>query len=128
MGAVDGAICAELSEGEWYDGAMAGAMGGSAGALISSLTNPAPNSDSALRMNTFGRATSSVIYDISYEWFDSETVDPSNFILYSLDISMDALWFPLYDYYAGGGYRGAIFNGIFDGVVDVYQTEGFFID
>ena len=122
LSAIDGAICAELSGGEWYDGAMAGAMGGAAGAFISTLTNPAPNSDSALRMNTLGRATSSFVYDISYEFFDTGHIEPSNLVTYSVDVGMDIVYAPLYYYYTGGGYNGAIRNGILDGVVDIFQT------
>ena len=67
LSAVDGAICAQQSGGKWYDGAMAGAIGGSVGALVSSATNPIPGTDAALRMNTVGRAASSLAYNISYE-------------------------------------------------------------
>ena len=66
MGAVDGAICAQQNGGKWYDGAMAGAIGGSASCVVSFL-----------------------LYDVSYDLFNSGHITGENLIMYTADITMD---------------------------------------
>ena len=125
LGAVDGAICAQQNGGKRYDGAMAGAIGGSAGAFVSSLTSPLPGTDSALRMNTTGRVVSSLLYDVSYDLFSSGQITGENLALYTADITMDFSMSTIYYYYAGGipnGYLRATMFGIADGIADVLQT------
>ena len=125
LSAVDGALCAQQNGGKWYDGAMAGAIGGSAGTLVSSLTNPIPGTDSALRMNTAGRVTSSLLYDVSYDLFNSGQITGENLAMYTADLTMDVSMRTIYYYYAGGitsGYLRTTVFGIVDGVADVFQT------
>ena len=125
LSAVDGAICAQQNGGKWYDGAMAGAIGGSAGSLVSSLTSPTPGTDSALRMNTAGRVVSSLLYDMSYDLFNSGQITKTNMVMYVADITMDVSLSPIYYDYSGrlsNGYLRATINGIVDGGVDVLQT------
>ena len=126
LSAVDGAICAQQSGGEWYDGAMAGAIGGSAGALVSSITNPTSGTDAALRMNTVGRITSSLLYDVSYDHFSAGKVNVANA---AIDITMDAALAPISYYYTGSipnCYLRASINGVVDGAIDVFQTIVYF--
>ena len=130
LSAVDGAICAQQSGGNWYDGAMAGAIGGSAGALVSSITNPSPGTDAALRMNTAGRITSSLVYDISYDLFTSGEITKDNVAMYAVDVSMDAALAPVSYYYTGNlsnGYLRSVINGLVDGAVDVFQTIAYYM-
>ena len=129
LGAVDGAICAEQSGGNWYDGAMAGAIGSSVGALASAATSPRPGSDSALRMNTLGRAISSYVYDLTYELFDTGSIKPISYAAYAIDVGMDVTLAPMYYYYTGSmsnGYLSATINGLVDAALDIFQTEAYF--
>ena len=129
LSAVDGAICAQQSGGKWYDGAMAGAIGGSVGTLVSSMTNPTPGTDTALRMNTAGRIASSLIYDVSYDIFSSGEITTEKIATYAIDVTMDATLAPINYYYSGNlssGYTRSIINGLVDGAVDVFQTIAYF--
>ena len=124
--AIDGAICAEQSGGKWYDGAMAGAIGGSVGSFVSAFTTPIMGPDSSLRMNVLGRTTSSLIYDVTYDFFDSES--EMNTGKYAADVTMDAVLSTISYHYTGGlssGFLSSALNGFFDGVTDVFQTEVF---
>ena len=125
LGAVDGAICAEQSGGNWYDGAMAGAMGNAIGSLVSSPSLFLSGPDYSLRLNTAGRAASSLAYDFTYEYFSTGKVEPRNSAAYAADIMMDATLSPMYYYYTGGianEYVKATINGLFDAAVDLFQT------
>ena len=125
--AIDGAICAQQSGGNWYDGAMAGAVGGAAGAFISSLTSPNMGADSSLRMNVLGRMTSSLVYDVVYDSFSSQPDMSTGG--YIFDVTMDATLSTIVYYYTGGmsnGFLSSALNGFFDGVTDVFQTEAYF--
>ena len=129
FGAIDGAICAKQSGGKWYDGAMAGAIGGSIGALVSTATSPKSTPDSALRMNTLGRAASSLVYDVCYDWFSSNDIDASSAGMYAIDVTMDTLLAPTYYYYSGSistSYLSSAVSGLIDAVVDVFQTVAYF--
>ena len=129
LSAVDGAVCAQQSGGQWYDGAMAGAIGGSAGALVSSITNPTPGADAALRMNTAGRIASSLLYDVTYDLFSYGEIPTENVAMYATDVTMDAALSPINYYYTGNlssGFLGAAINGLVDGVIDVFQTVAYF--
>ena len=129
ISAVDGALCAQESGGSMLDGALAGAIGGSLGALVSSLTNPAPGSDSSLRMNTAGRAVSSLAFDMTYELFDSGSIKANNVVGYAVDVTMDVALSPIAYYYSGNlrnGYTRTVINGVFDGIVDVFQSVAYF--
>ena len=129
LSAVDGAICAQQSGGKWYDGAMAGAIGGSAGALVSSITNPMPGTDAVLRMNTAGRVTSSLLYDVSYDLFSTGEIKTANVATYAVDVTMDAALAPISYYYTGNmsnGYLRSFMNGLVDGAIDVFQTVAYF--
>lgn len=128
LGAVDGAICAEQSGGNWYDGAMAGAMGNAIGSLVSSPSLFLSGPDYSLRLNTAGRAASSLVYDFTYEYFSTGKVEPRNSAAYAADIMMDATLSPMYYYYTGGianEYVKAAINGLFDAAVDLFQTYVF---
>jgi len=129
LSAVDGAICAQKSGGKWYDRAMAGAIGGSAGALVSSITNPTPGTDTALRMNTAGRVVSSLLYDVSYVLFSTGRIKATNVATYAIDVTMDATLAPINYYYTGSisnGFLRSSINGLTDGAVDVFQTITYF--
>jgi len=129
IGAVDGALCAEASGGEWYNGAMAGAIGNSLGSLASSLSDPVKSPDDALRMNVAGRAVSSAAYDLTYELFDTGTVKKENIPGYIFDVGMDTIFSTITYYYSGGvsnKYLETSVNCLSDGVVDVYQSYAFF--
>ena len=129
LSAVDGAICAQQSGGKWYDGAMAGAIGGSAGALVSSITNPTPGTDAALRMNTAGRVASSLLYDVSYDLFSTGEIKAANVAMYAIDVTMDATLAPINYYYTeniSNGYLRSSINGLVDGAIDVFQTIAYF--
>ena len=129
LSAVDGAICAQQSGGKWYDGAMAGAIGGATGSLVSSITNPVPGTDSALRMNTAGRITSSLVYDATYDLFSTGEIKPENIAAYAVDITMDSTLATISYYYTGdivNGYLRSAINGIVDGAIDVFQTVAYF--
>ena len=129
LSAADGAICAQQNGGDWRDGAMAGAIGGSVGALVSSITNPASGTDGALRMNTLGRAASSATYDMTYALFDSGKITSSDLATCAVDVTMDISLAPINYYYSGSignSLLRASVNGIVDGAVDVFQTRTYF--
>lgn len=129
LSAFDGAICAQQSGGNWYDGFMAGAIGGSAGSLVSAFTSPTPGIDAALRMNTAGRMASSLIYDVTYDLFSNGEIKAENVAMYAVDVTMGATLAPINYYYAGNisnKYVGPIINGLVDGAVDIFQTIAYF--
>ncbi len=125
LSAVDGAVCAEQSGGNWYDGAMAGAIGGSFGSFVSSVSNPIPGTDTALRLNVAGRIASSLTYDITYDLFSKKEITSTNVAMYAVDVTTDAALSTVYYHYSGNlsnSFLGTYINGFLDGVVDVFQT------
>ena len=126
--AVDGGLCAIESGGEFIDGFLAGAIGGSAGALVSKITNPMPGSDTMFRMNIAGRAASSLVYDVTYDIFNN-SFDAQNIATYALDVSIDAMYSTVFYYYTGNmsnGYLETVTNGLLDGILDVFQVKTLF--
>jgi len=126
--AVDGGLCATESGGKFVDGFLAGAIGGSVGALVSKLTNPAPLSDAMFRMNIAGRATSSLIYDVTYDIFNHSFSSKSP-ATYAIDVSMDAMYSTVFYYYTGSissGYVETAVNGLLDGIIDIFQVNTLF--
>ena len=129
ISAVDGALCAQESGGSMVDGALAGAMGGSVGALISSFSYFTPGVDSALKWNMAGRAASSLVFYVSYELFDSGSIKADSVVEYAVDVTMDVTLSPIAYYYSGSirsDYARTIINGAFDGIVDVFQSVAYF--
>ena len=111
------------------DGALAGAMGGSIGALVSSFSYFTPGVDSAIKWNTAGRAASSLVFDVSYELFDSGSIDANSVVGYAVDVTMDITLSPIAYYYSGNirsDYVKTIINSAHDGIVDVFQSVAYF--
>ena len=134
--AVDGGICAVESGGDFADGFMAGAIGGSLGALVSNVTNPVPQTDGAYRMNLLGRAASSLTYDVTYDWFSGKLKAQNArecMQTYTLDIPLDVIGSIVYYDYTGlfnTGFAGSCIesavNGIIDAIIDIVQVEVLF--
>ena len=128
-GAIDGAICAQKSGGDWRNGAMAGAIGSSTGALVSSMTSPGAQPDTALRLNTAGRVVGSLVYDLTYEYFETGEISCEGAVACGVDITMDACFGTVSNYYTAsvpGSIIRAGVNGIIDAAIDVFQTVAYF--
>ena len=123
-GAIDGAISANIDGGDPLNGAVAGSMGNAVGSVVSNL-GYGPSPDRMHRSAIVGRATSSLIYDFTYDYLEQERVCIENVPYYIADATMDMTLST-----ASYGYSGGINNGIakalvdctIDGSVDVIQT------
>ena len=109
--AIDGGYCAIESGGSFEDGFLAGAVGGAVSTLI---PNP-----------VVARGVSSAIYDVSYEYLDTGTVNPDNLPLYAYDVMLDmATSAVVYPYISNGNkIIAAGMMGTADGLVDIAQTD-----
>ena len=109
--AIDGGYCAIESGGSFEDGFLAGAVGGAVSTLI---PNP-----------VVARGVSSAIYDVSYEYLDTGTVNPDNLPLYAYDVMLDmATSAVVYPYIPNGNkIIAAGMMGTADGLVDIAQTD-----
>ena len=128
-GAIDGAICAQKSGGDWRNGAMAGAIGSSTGALVSSMTQPGAPADTALRLNTAGRVAGSLVYDLTYEYFETGNISSEGVASCGIDITMDACLGTVSNYYTASVSSSIIragVNGLIDAAIDVFQTITYF--
>ena len=123
-GTADGIACAIASGGDWVNGAVAGAVGSSVGAVVSQLSGFMLGADNVLRLNIAGRMTSSFVYDITYEYLETGTVD--NWGEHAVDVIMDTGLAPI-SYGYVGNLNNSLFkaglNGIIDGCIDVFQTS-----
>ena len=109
--AIDGGYCAIESGGSFEDGFLAGVVGGAVSTLI---PNP-----------VVARGVSSAIYDVSYEYLDTGTVNPDNLPLYAYDVMLDmATSAVVYPYIPNGNkIIAAGMMGTADGLVDIAQTD-----
>ena len=87
-GAIDGGVTAAMSGQNFWKGFAAGAIGGAIGGAINYFCPGVGN--------LFGRAASTMIYDITNEIFQTGTFDINNLGLYVADTMMDVALSMLY--------------------------------
>ena len=124
LNAVDGGISAVINEQDFWAGAAAGFIGGTIGGTISVLSSRIPG----VRYwgNVIGRVTSSAIYDILNEVFQTGSLDNIDWKIFGSDLIMDGAFSMVYIGSVGNGIIGASIGGVFDSIIDMLQTASLF--
>lgn len=112
---VDGMLSAKAAGGRIEDGALAGACGGLAALATGTVTNNP----------VYGRATSSLTYDLVYEKLADGSIDPEDIALTAVDVGLDCVMSGMY--YGGvNDFKTSVAKdltrGLLDTGADVVQT------
>ena len=120
-GAVDGGVTAAMSGQDFWKGFAAGAIGGAVDGAINYFLPGVGN--------LLERASSTMIYDITNEVFQTGTFKINNLGLYVVDMMMDVVFSALYlgkVNSIASPFISAIVGGTIDAVVDIIQTPLYF--
>lgn len=118
LAGIDGGLSAVATNGDFWIGFGAGALGGALGYVATAFGHP-----------FLGRAISSAVYDIANPIFQKGRLDQVDWLALMVDVPIDCIMSMFYYGYSAGPndkltsqILSAILIGSADGIIDVLQT------